>query len=179
MTIVFPSSLLNRISILEKNDYVLVDYVVLKGVSQGHFSPTSPRKRNNEISRPRSGFPHQNTLAPLPSLPEDDDTRFLRKQISDLESQLLDYDSEIESISQEIFALESKISELINDNNTSRISLSSSKLQMPKKMLQKPSEKDQAALAQYYKTLYEEEKQKLDGLNQVLSRGNFKQQAKL
>ena len=180
--LIFPKPLQKLIDTYDSQDTTLFEAVSTRHNSTPtHNYTQSPRKRSTSGDSGRNkGNGHlTNTHAPLPSLAGDSETVFLRNNCGELEAQCIDLDVQIQWLEADIAKLEkaiqTKTSQLSKPNRISR-GESPKMVRTPngsqRQRVPTPKDKDGVDLAQYYKTMYEKERQEYEGLQNALSQSS-------
>lgn len=188
----FSSSLERILKKYEDGDCMLFTPVQLpktSGNGQVKSTSISPRRTISE-KRNTTATLHANPSKPLPNLAEDEDTIFLRNNISNLESQSLDLRSEIDSLKDDISHLQKQIANIQqetlrkSDYRVSPPKTLKSPLKKGRQVVTPIEQKEQEGVVIDYKKEYETIKAKYDGLKKVLEKtshasripvSNFKQ----
>jgi hypothetical protein len=165
------AAILRIVRSYEDKDCVLFDPVTISRSTSApiHSSPAVPRRIGLD-RRLKTPATHPNPIKPLPSLPEDSETRDLRAHVNDLEHQILDLESEIKSRQQTISDLRRQLKSL-GDLGSGRLTVSPRRTMkgLAPVALTPPKPQTPDELVAFYRQKYEEEKRKYDGLMQVRS----------
>lgn len=166
--LIFSPSLNNMIENYEKHDIPLFEPISFRHISTPtHFYANSPRKKS-ESSKSKSILHISGNNTPLPSLPVDNDTKVLRKKITDLEHRLIDCDSEINDLKKEIRELQDLLQQSERFARESQPKMAHTP--NSNKRSKTPPDLSGKELAEYYKKEYESIKTIMDNLKEVLSK---------
>ena len=165
----FLSSSLQRIlRTYEDADTILFEPVSLPKANQIN-SPNFQTRKSGKTIAPTAKL-HSNPLKPLPSLAEDEDTMYLRSQVSELEHQSLDLTVQIQLTQQKIEELEKQLASLATQNvpaSKARKFVKSPTYVRGKQIT--PRGMNSKNLATYYRDKFEKVKAQYEGLTKVLS----------
>ena len=180
--LIFPKPLQKLIDTYDSQDTTLFEAISIRhNTTPTHNYTQSPRKRTTSGESGRNkGNGHLGTShAPLPSLAGDSETVFLRNNCGQLEAQCIDLDVQIQWLEADIAKLEkaiqTKTAQLSKPNRVSqgeqpKMVRTPNGSQRPR--VPTPKDKNGVDLAQYYKTMYEKERQEYEGLQNALSQSS-------
>jgi hypothetical protein len=147
--------------------YEDMDSILFDPVTFPRSVSSNGLRRLTVEKRPMITGLHQNQVKVLPALAEDDETRTLRKEVSDLEHQSLDLSYNIQYLQQRITVLSSQISDLTNQE-FSKIAIPPPPL-LRKDRTGTPRGMQPTDMIAYYRQKYEDVKAKYEGLTKALS----------
>jgi hypothetical protein len=161
------AALYRLIRSLESQDLILFEPISLPRSASNSIPPV---RRSVTEKRLKTSI-HASATRPLPSLPEDEDTRVLRAQVSDLENESTDLDVQIQLAEKAIAELRGQLEALSGRAEALPPSPRRSTGARPGRP-ETPDGLTPAERAQFWKQQHDAMKTKLDALNRVLELGS-------